>query len=685
MAAINLEMLRELLGEFTEKELVLREERDIIEQQIVELDSRIEQNKKKLDGLSKDREKVDAMRERYLSGNWKIQQEQNGRENSRLVSLAPAAYAPAAQIIEATPQPAPAPVEEAPAPVVIEAVAPTAPEIIEPEPVQEAAPRDYSKPQISGIAGPAPAVTTAPAPEKSADSNQAYASANATSQSLPAQSPTVEPLHPPVQAPEVAAQAAPEPAPAPRPIISAPPVEALAAPAPEPTPPPAPEPAQASAPAPEQAPIIATISAPPPAAPAAAPVSDPILNALGNAPPVSAPDVMPSITPVVSTHASDEAAQTSHDQAQAAIGYGSAAHGAGAPVDPWGFGGPSAAQAPDTVPGAYPPGSPMDAWGAPSPEPIQPQIASAPFADIAAAANAIQVPNAEGAPQSGGPGWGDFGEDWITPGSKEAAPGSTADSLPTINPGDQMTAPPQAQPQTPSAVTGWGDWGDGSQAQLDTPPAAAPNWGQPSPQAAQPSAPQAAPQAAFPEAPAAESTGGGWGQPQPQAQPNFSQPPVNNNPWGAPTASGAIGASPGSLPPGTPSPAFDNPWGTPSTSSSGGESETEAKPSSLAGAAGGALLSNPRNRRRREAQPAFDWGGGEGDSGQAQNPGQPQAQAQPPVADWGQPQPQASVADWGQPQAADSSDNSSAGAAKGEEVDEGAKKINDALRGLFKK
>ena len=73
MVAINLEMLRELLAEFTEKETVLREEKDIIEQQILELDARIASNQKKLDSLNGDRSKVDAMRERYLSGNWKVE------------------------------------------------------------------------------------------------------------------------------------------------------------------------------------------------------------------------------------------------------------------------------------------------------------------------------------------------------------------------------------------------------------------------------------------------------------------------------------------------------------------------------------------------------------------------------------------------------------------------------------
>ena len=70
MVAINPEMLRELLAEFTEKEAVNREEINVINQQLEELDKRIDTNKKKLEGLSRDREKILAMKERYLSGNW---------------------------------------------------------------------------------------------------------------------------------------------------------------------------------------------------------------------------------------------------------------------------------------------------------------------------------------------------------------------------------------------------------------------------------------------------------------------------------------------------------------------------------------------------------------------------------------------------------------------------------------
>jgi len=73
MVAINPEMLRELLEEFTEKEEVTREEMNAINQQIAELEKRIESSKTKLAGLNKDRDKITAMRERYLSGNWKLQ------------------------------------------------------------------------------------------------------------------------------------------------------------------------------------------------------------------------------------------------------------------------------------------------------------------------------------------------------------------------------------------------------------------------------------------------------------------------------------------------------------------------------------------------------------------------------------------------------------------------------------
>ncbi|MBK9769608.1 MAG: hypothetical protein IPP57_02050 [Candidatus Obscuribacter sp.] len=122
MVAINPEMLRELLDEFTEKEAVTREEINIITSQIEELELRIESNKEKLASLVRDKEKVNSMQERYLQGNWpKVYK----TEESPSDGAAPAAVsqtadvAPAAPAVSApTPEPAlaPGPAVSEPAP-----------------------------------------------------------------------------------------------------------------------------------------------------------------------------------------------------------------------------------------------------------------------------------------------------------------------------------------------------------------------------------------------------------------------------------------------------------------------------------------------------------------------------------------------------------------------------------------
>jgi len=166
MVAINPEMLRELLDEFTEKEAVTREEINIITSQIEELELRIESNKEKLASLVRDKEKVNSMQERYLQGNWpKVYKTEESPSDgaapaaaSQTADVAPAAPAVSAPTPEPAPapgpavsEPAPAPVEAAPvaveaAPPIAEAAPASEPKAVEPV---EAPPASVPNPSLS--------------------------------------------------------------------------------------------------------------------------------------------------------------------------------------------------------------------------------------------------------------------------------------------------------------------------------------------------------------------------------------------------------------------------------------------------------------------------------------------------------------------------------------------------------
>jgi hypothetical protein len=68
MPTINVEMMKQLLEEFTEKEALTGEEIKVIEQQVANLNERIEACHDKLKNLSEDRERLAAMSSRYASG-----------------------------------------------------------------------------------------------------------------------------------------------------------------------------------------------------------------------------------------------------------------------------------------------------------------------------------------------------------------------------------------------------------------------------------------------------------------------------------------------------------------------------------------------------------------------------------------------------------------------------------------
>jgi hypothetical protein len=69
MPTINLEMMKQLLQEFSEKEALTTEEINVIESEIVNLEQRIEFCRNKLKNLGADKEKLISMQQRYASSN----------------------------------------------------------------------------------------------------------------------------------------------------------------------------------------------------------------------------------------------------------------------------------------------------------------------------------------------------------------------------------------------------------------------------------------------------------------------------------------------------------------------------------------------------------------------------------------------------------------------------------------
>ncbi len=68
MPTVNVEMMKQLLHEFTEKEALTGEEIKAIEQQVAELNERIGVCHNKLKNLNEDRERLAAMMGRYVGG-----------------------------------------------------------------------------------------------------------------------------------------------------------------------------------------------------------------------------------------------------------------------------------------------------------------------------------------------------------------------------------------------------------------------------------------------------------------------------------------------------------------------------------------------------------------------------------------------------------------------------------------
>lgn len=586
MVAINPEMLRELLEEFTEKEEVTREEMNAINQQIAELEKRIESSKVKLAGLNRDREKIDLMRERYLSGNWKLQ----------LSNMSSAASSPASPTAEpaAAPQPAAATPASAPA-----------------SPSSHAEGRAARRAAREAASQPA-----------GSDSNAASVETSGST-TTPAEAPVAESVVAPVSSP--AAAAAPEPVapPAPEPVVEAAPVVEVA-PAANVSPEPEPEPVMPEAPA-ADAPTFSSVAqfeaAQAESSIEHAPPDDPIMSSFSSAP-SNAPDINAALAsssqsqeaPVVEPENSGFSWSSTAINALPASGQDNSASQSpaeSAPMpsspmpsspmpNPWGS---SESDASQSQPAAEQRQSPADIWGHPA---AAPQAAPA-------------AQQAEG-------GWGDFGEDWQM---KEAeAQRAAANNAPVPPP------PPPA-----ASEGGWGQTGGGSPwsspataqpAPADLPPAGG-GWGQPTasrqgmPAMQAPtsfpvaSPPPPSPDAAASSNPAADA----WGR---SGQASSSGWATQGSPWGDPAgqapAPAAAPANPFSQPqasqqpaqlPGTPMPA-------PEQGAGGDESR-----SSLARAADGALISPVKGRRRGAGTPAaFDWGSPDSSSsGNAGDPNQP--------------------------------------------------------------
>jgi len=566
-----------------------------INQQIAELEKRIESSKVKLAGLNRDREKIDLMRERYLSGNWKLQ-----------LSNMSAAASSSPATPTAEPAAAPQPAAASPAPASPSSHA-------EGRAARRAAREAASQPTVS-------------------DSNAASVETSGST-STPADAPVAESVAAPVSspapvaAPEQVAPTVPEPVapPVPEPVVEVVPVVEVA-PVATFSPEPAPEPVMPEAPA-ADAPTFSSVAqfeaAQAESSIEHAPPDDPIMSSFSSAP-SNAPDINAALAsssqsqeaPVVepensgfswsSTAINALPNSVQDNSASQAIPFESAPMPSSpmpsSPMpNPWGSSETDASQSQPAVEQRQ---SAADIWGHPASTPQAAPVAQ----------------QAEGA-------WGDFGEDWQM---KEAEAQRVASNNAPVPP------PP---PPAPASEGGWGQTGGGSPwsspataqpAPADLPPAGG-GWGQPTASrqgmpamqapTSFPLAPPPAPDAAASSNPAADAwgrsgqasssgwatQGSPWGDPAGQAQPP-APAAAPANPFSQPQAS----QQPAQLP-GTPMPA-------PEQGAGGDESR-----SSLARAADGALISPVKGRRRGAGTPAaFDWGSP--DSSSSGNAGDPNQQ-----------------------------------------------------------
>jgi hypothetical protein len=96
MSTINPETMKQLLQEFVEKESLVIEEVKVVQQQIEELEGRIQSCREKLKTVSEDKEKITSMQGRYAGGLGLAA----GKDEARLSSTA----APSIQPAKPTPE-----------------------------------------------------------------------------------------------------------------------------------------------------------------------------------------------------------------------------------------------------------------------------------------------------------------------------------------------------------------------------------------------------------------------------------------------------------------------------------------------------------------------------------------------------------------------------------------------------
>lgn len=645
MVAINPEMLRELLDEFTEKEAVTREEMNAINQQIAELEKRIETSKVKLAGLNRDREKINAMQDRYLSGNWKVQlsniAESAAQIDDQELTADVEAGTPDAPVAEASAVATASAEPVAAAPVASAAGGHTPAEgraarRAAREAAKEAARESAPKAEAAPVSAPTPA--SAPTP---------------VAAPVPAAAPVIAPVAAPVaeiSASEPVAESVQSEPVQSEPVISAPTFTAVADDRSSVWGEPAPAAGQEAAAADsdnQQADDLdqaAQIESESQSSIEHAPPDDPIMSSFNSAPSgANAPDVASALAHSVQeeTAAAVEDTESSgfswsstaiaavpgQEQPQAQDIQPAQATPGGAPVyataNPWGEPASAPAQAPaasfqQEQPVQAPPQqqqpieqrqTPADIWGQPSP-----------------------APAANGASPQGEAGWGNFGQEWQM---KEAeSQKTTAANLPASSPVEAPTAGGWGQP-------GASPWGQASAAadpgvsQASSPAASAGGWGQPTASrtnlpAQQPAQSQPQPSPFAPPAQQSQSgplpQAGQGGEPVADAWGRSSQP---SSAWGAPSAPvSSPWGEPAQAAAPAPTQAQGDIFGTqppPPPEAAQGEGEQR---SSLARAADGALISPVKGRRRGPGTPAaFDWG--QPDPASGNDPGQAGASEEP--------------------------------------------------------
>jgi hypothetical protein len=109
MSTINLDVMKQLLREFEEKESLASEEIKVVEQEISDLEGRIQGCRDRLKTVNEDREKIMSMASRYAGGSWlssPISSSKDGPSQGSKSKIAGAASAgESAKVAQAAAQP----------------------------------------------------------------------------------------------------------------------------------------------------------------------------------------------------------------------------------------------------------------------------------------------------------------------------------------------------------------------------------------------------------------------------------------------------------------------------------------------------------------------------------------------------------------------------------------------------